>query len=122
MHNSTFILDFFLTFSYCYKFICIYIDTDIYRYYNDNSNNSNDDGDGGDDDNNVNRVVAMSRKSEIWEQIYLYIVYNPFFYLHFTHICTQCCKGVYIYLCIYIYIYIYTYYCFYLFIFYLFYI
>ena len=45
---------------------------DIYRYYNDNSNKSNDDGDGGDDDdNNGNRVVALSRRSEIWEQIYL---------------------------------------------------
>ena len=61
MHNSMFILDFFLTFSYCCKYMYLDRDIDIYWYYNDNSNNSNDDG----NDDNGSRLVATSQKSEM---------------------------------------------------------
>ena len=54
MHNSMFFLDFFLTFSYCCKYMYLNGDTDIYWYYNDDSNNSIDDGNDGDDDNDNN--------------------------------------------------------------------
>ena len=46
------------------------IDTiDIYWCHNDNSNNSNDDADDNGDDDNKNRMVEMTRKSEIWDWI-----------------------------------------------------
>ena len=42
---------------------------DIYWCHNDNSSNSNDDGDGNDDDDSKNRMVEMTRKSEIWDWV-----------------------------------------------------
>ena len=63
--------------NFCFTFYCckyMYIDrgidiTDIYWYHNHNSRNSNDDGDGNDDYDNRNRMVEMTRKSEIWDWI-----------------------------------------------------
>ena len=52
--------------------MCIDRDMDIYWYCNDNNNDSNDHDDGGDGDNNGNCVVALCRKSEIWQEIYLF--------------------------------------------------
>lgn len=49
----------------------MYIDRDIYIYYNSNKSNYNDDdGDSDNYDNNGNMVRAMSLKSEIREKSY----------------------------------------------------
>ena len=66
MHSSMFILDFFfLTFSYCCKYVYLDRDIDIYWYYNDNSNNRNDDSKGGDGCDNRNRLVAACQTPEV---------------------------------------------------------
>ena len=71
MHNSMFIVDFFLTSSDCCKYMCIDRGIGIHWYYFYDSNNCNDDDGSDDDGKNGNRVLTISWKSEILEQIFL---------------------------------------------------